>query len=92
MEKSNTLARERKERSERKYGLEKVSSALKEGGFQRGERGKAQRTSMGKEGESPWEKIAWKVLISLQVWPNLKPERRLGEGPTHKMTGRNESG
>ena len=48
---------------------------------------------MGKEGKSPWEKMARIVLISLQVWPNLKPEKRLGdEGPTHKMTGRNESG
>ena len=34
-----------------------------------------------------------RVLVSLQVWPNLKWKRRLGdEEPAHKMTERNESG
>ena len=34
-----------------------------------------------------------RVLVSLQVWPNLKLKRKFGDKePAHKMTERNESG
>ena len=37
-------------------------------------------------------KRIWRVLVSLQVWPNLKWEWRLeNEGTAHKMTRPNES-
>ena len=57
---------------------------------------KLRRRSHSKhEGVSERKSSAGKsgILVSLQVWPNLKWERRLGdEEPAHKMTGRNESG
>ena len=67
--------------------------------FQGGRRGHAKRTSL-KVGESVsgrWkQKLSmriWRALVSLQLWPNLKWERRLGdERPAYKMSERNESG
>ena len=51
-------------------------------------RRKHERVSGGKN----FRKIC-RVLVSLQVFPALKWEKRLGDkGPAHKMTGRNESG
>ena len=41
----------------------------------------------------PCSRKICRVLVSLQVWPNLKWERRLGdEEPADKMTERNGSG
>ena len=42
----------RKQGPEEKHGVERVSSTLKEGGFQRGEREQAKRVFLGKEKES----------------------------------------
>ena len=56
---------------------------------------KLRRSHSKREGVSERKSFAGKsgILVLLQVWPNLKWERRLGdEEPAHKMTGRNESG
>ena len=70
-------------------------------GFQGRKGGQVRRVFLVEIGESineyEWmQKLSMKicrVLVSLQVWPNLKWERRLGdEKPGHKMKKRNESG
>ena len=63
---------------------------------------RASKKSLPRGSRRKYELCEWKqklsrticrVLVSLQVWPNLKWERRLGEEEsTHKMTERNESG
>ena len=65
----------------------------------REEGGKARRVSLGEvEGSMSGEwmqnlsRTICRVLVSVQVWPNLKQERRLGnKQPALKMTKRNES-
>ena len=65
---------------------------MKEGMFRGGEGGKARRASLGEVEEAKLSRTICRVLVSLQVWPNLKWERRLGdEEPAHKMTEQNES-
>ena len=59
---------------------------MKEGRFKGGKRGLARRTSLGEIEESMSGWVDAKALqedlqslVSLQVWPNLKWERRLGD-------------
>ena len=97
MSKSHTLAREREIRA----GAWTGDGGLHSEGRQVSRRGRVSKQSLPKrsirkhkqvsECKSSSEQSA--VLVSLQVWPNLKWERRLGdEEPAHKMAERNESG
>ena len=78
MGESCTLARERG-RSEREYEKERVDSTVNEGRFQGGKGGQGKRASLG-EVEGTWarewtqklSRTICRVLVSLQVWPNLK--------------------
>ena len=82
-----------REGSEREHGEDKVDSTVKDARFQGGEEGKARRGSLGEaEGsmsgrvDANLSRMICRVLVSLQVWSNLKWKRRLGdEKPTHKM-------
>ena len=74
-----------------------MDSTVKEDGFQGGEGRHAKKPPYKKrrhERESG-RKSSLRgpgVLVSLQVWPNLKRERRLrDQKPAHTMTGLNES-
>ena len=51
-----------------------MDSTVKEGKFQGGEGGEAKRASLG-EVEGNVSRGISRVLVSLQVWPNLKWER-----------------
>ena len=76
----------------REHGVGRVDSTMNEGRFQ-GEGGKARRASLEQiEGSMSGEltqKVSRRiciVLVSLQVWPNMKWDKRLGdEKPAHKM-------
>ena len=48
--------------SELEHGVERISSTVKEGWFQRGERGQAKRTSLGEVGESMSRCVVAKAL------------------------------
>ena len=93
-----TLAREGG--SERDHGEERVDSTAKEGRFQEGKGGQARIAFLGEaEGSRATEltqklsRTICRVLVSLQVWPNLKWDRRLGEKElAPKTKERNESG
>ena len=71
-----------------------MDSAVNKGRFHEGKGGQARRASLGEvEGSMRGEwtqklsRTIYRVLVSLQVWPNLKQERRLGdEEPAYKMT------
>ena len=72
---------------------------MKEGRLQGGEGGQPRRTSLAEEGsmsrcvDAKALQDDLQSLISLQVWPNLKWEKRFrDEEPAHKMTRQNESG
>ena len=65
-----------------------------------GEGGQARRAFLGEEKGSirgcEWTqklyRIICRVLVSLQVWPNLKREKRWGdEEPAHNIKERNDS-
>ena len=77
--------------------MERDSSTVKEGGFQ-GEGRQAKRSSPPRRSRRKYKRATgrkssiWRVLVSLQVWPNLKWNRKLGdEGLVYKKTGRSDS-
>ena len=76
-----------------------MDSTVKEGRFQGVEGGHPRRPFLGevKGSRTGWtqelSRRICRVLVSLQVRPNLKWKRRLeDEVPTHKMTKQNELG
>ena len=58
-------------------------------------KGRARKKSLPKGSKRRYERMTQRlsrticrVMVSLQVWPNLKPERRLGdEEPAHERKG-----